>query len=70
MTFLGLPGLKFRGIISSFSIGNPVFEFDSTKYFSTNLQKYEYQEQKAEVEVIGADGSIFVSISFEIKNKK
>lgn len=26
-----------------------------------NLQKYEYQEQKAEVQVIGADGSIFVS---------
>ena len=28
--------------------------------FFKNLQKYEYQEQKAEVEVIGADGSIFV----------
>ena len=30
-------------------------------YFSKNLRKYEYQEQSAEVEVIGADGSILVS---------
>ena len=29
--------------------------------FSKYLQKYEYQEQTAEVEIIGADGSIFVS---------
>ena len=34
--------------------------------FFKNLQKFEYQEQKAEVEVIGADGSIFVS-NFTIK---
>ena len=30
--------------------------------YSKNLQKYEYQEQRAEVEVVGADGSIFVSL--------
>ena len=29
--------------------------------FSKYLQKYEYQEQTAEVEIIGTDGSIFVS---------
>ena len=38
----------------------PCFWTWLARYFQ-NLQKYEYQEQKAEVEVIGADGSIFVS---------
>ena len=30
-------------------------------FFFKSLQKYEYQEQTAEIEVVGADGSIFVS---------
>ena len=29
--------------------------------YTKNLVQYEYQEQRAEVEVVGADGSIFVS---------
>ena len=36
---------------------------------SFNLKKYEYQEQTAEVEVVGADGSVFVSVT-EILQKK
>ena len=41
--------------------------------FPKNLWKYEYQEQSAEVEIIGADGSIlvsnFISKNLQKKNK-
>ena len=36
---------------------------------SFNLKKYEYQEQTAEVEIVGADGSVFVSVTKILQKK-